>query len=842
GNIESAFSIIKILAILIFSIIGIFIWTGFIGSEGFIGMKYIDSVGSIDGLFPVSCYILLQRMIMILVNFQGIEIVAISAAETEDPEKVIPRAIGGVTLRIIMAYIIPVAIILLIMPSKDAVLNESVFVTALSRHGFGTAGAIFAFVIVSAAISCANTGIYSATRAMYSLAGEKLAPSRFTNLNRNAIPFSATIFTLAVMWLFIPMFFLLQDTALYKWLLATAGFTGSICWVSISLCQIKLRKKMKSEGRSANDLPFKFIGYPWLSYFAFIIQTCCLVMVAFSDDLRSCLYLGIPAVFIPMAAVYLVNRKTNESGINPKPLYHFLMKLQYRGAEMVGAENIPKSDPVIFSCGPHTNNMMDGALVYTFAPRRVDFLVTVGLGGPVKFLMDFCNVIGVSAPWDIRVLGRGRLRLNAEGMLEIFNTDQSLRFDAGYPCVAFYSVDGYTKYLKISDIREGNIVIPAEPLSDDQRAMMNARADGYEYWFLPEIEMKNLYTTCIERLADNICVGLLPEGRSHSKPFYLPLKSGVASMYFQALEANPKLKLRIVPVGLPNIRTHGYKALWIAQFGKPLEIAPDLFEHYKAGGERRKKAIKTLMRQIESEMTGVSLVADSFEELEAAGLVRRIVRHELLGGKGSLKENLDLTRRILAEKMMTDPKWSVVKNLTSDYIARCRKIFCSDLEIEIIENGNGFMPFIRSLAALLLISPAFLLALVMNAPLILGAYLYERYKCFVYSRIKRVTSSFKGSYSTYRLVGGIYGFLVELALIALAWSHTGSSATVLQKAIFLAAAFAVSLAVDARLPWIYKHFLRVKSKAVSIIYRRESQNLVAIRREIRKFSLLIGDT
>jgi AAT family amino acid transporter len=316
GQIESVLTLVIIVAILFFCVMAVLIWFGIIGQQpdgdGFIGARHV--LGNPANLMPVGLLLIIQRMVMILVNYQGIETIALSAAETSNPEQTIPMAVRNVSYRIIAAYVIPVILIVLILPRAAVGLQQSVFVTALDRYGFPWALLFFSVVGISAALSCANFSLYGAIRSLYSLAQEGLAPRFLASLNKNSVASWAIYATVLISWIFIPLLLFYESTSLYQWLLAVSGFSSAICWISIFWCQLRFRKKLTVDGKNAKDLPFAAPGFPYLSYFSIWIQFACLTFVVLDPELRSCLYLGLPSLLVPMAVIYLKDKKTAPSG------------------------------------------------------------------------------------------------------------------------------------------------------------------------------------------------------------------------------------------------------------------------------------------------------------------------------------------------------------------------------------------------------------------------------------------------------------------------------------------------------------------------------------------------
>lgn len=307
GEMEFWLTIIKIVAIAGFCILAVLILTGVIGTgREDTGIMLLTANG---GVFPKGVWVVLLTMVMTLVNFQGSEIIGLSAGETKNPEKAIPVAVRNITLRIILLYVIPVCLLVAILPWQEAGLEESVFSLALKKYGLGWAGAVFSFVVLTAAVSCANSGMYGTVRTLYALSREGMAPAVFSRVNRYHVPGNATYFSIACCWVVIIYFFIFSNSILYTYLLAIAGFMGEVCWISICWSQIKFRKKLVAAGYHKRDLKFAVPFFPYLSYFAMGIQFICLLVVIFNQEMRTSLYFGIPAFILPAIIYKLWSKK-----------------------------------------------------------------------------------------------------------------------------------------------------------------------------------------------------------------------------------------------------------------------------------------------------------------------------------------------------------------------------------------------------------------------------------------------------------------------------------------------------------------------------------------------------
>lgn len=297
GELEFWLALIKIVALVMFVILGALIFFGLIGDQGFLGTKVL--LGQ-DGFTPKGSWAILLTMVIVLVNFQGSEIIGLAAAESQNPSQSIPAAIRQVSWRIISLYIVPLLLLVTIYPWEQAGLAESVFSAALSSYGLEWAGGVFSFVVLTAAISCSNSGLYGCSRALYALSKEGMAPPLFAKLSPQGVPRNATLMSIAACWLGVISYTFDTSQTIYTYLLALSGFSGAIAWISICWCQLKFRRKLLEEGKSPDMLAFRTPFFPYVTYFGIWSQVLCLVIVAFTEDLRNSLYIGVPLLLMPI--------------------------------------------------------------------------------------------------------------------------------------------------------------------------------------------------------------------------------------------------------------------------------------------------------------------------------------------------------------------------------------------------------------------------------------------------------------------------------------------------------------------------------------------------------------
>jgi len=372
GHIESIMAIIKIVAIVLFCIAGVIIWLGFANNgatmtnelgdsftieSGFIGTKAImPLVGEsvVEQLFPSGGFIIIIMLIWTLVNFQGSEIVGLSASETQDPERNVPAACKKVAVRIIMIYLVPIFILSLIMPYFAATLEDSVFAQALVAYGFGWGAKVFEVVTLIAAFSCANSGFYGTVRSVYGLSVEGLAPKWLSDLNRFNVPQKATIFTLVFIWFVFLFCFMIEElgmlggegNTLYIALIGIAGFTGTLCWVGILYSQIVFRRRLKERGYDANkELKIKAEAFPGLAWFAIIVQVAAMILLIFEQGDGLPIFLLSMDIIIAPIVVYQIQKyrgKIRNKVVIGADEYTFDMKFP----EKAGFKDKPKK-PIV---------------------------------------------------------------------------------------------------------------------------------------------------------------------------------------------------------------------------------------------------------------------------------------------------------------------------------------------------------------------------------------------------------------------------------------------------------------------------------------------------------------
>ncbi|KAK6362673.1 hypothetical protein TWF730_000128 [Orbilia blumenaviensis] len=282
GEVEFILGTVKVIAILGFIILAIVINVGGVPTDnrGYIGAKYWSDPGAFRNGFKGFCSVFVTASFA----FGGTELVGLSAAETENPRKTLPKATKQVLWRIMIFYVISLFLLGLVVPSNDPLLANasgaqtkfSPFVRAMTLAGIPVLPSIFNAVILISVISVANTCSYGSTRTLQALAMRGHAPAIFAKIDSKGRPIYALLLALTFGFLGFIVLAPKGETIFY-WLLALSGLSNFFSWGSINFAHIQFRRAWKMQGRSLDELPFKAGFGVWGSYIGLSLNILCLI-------------------------------------------------------------------------------------------------------------------------------------------------------------------------------------------------------------------------------------------------------------------------------------------------------------------------------------------------------------------------------------------------------------------------------------------------------------------------------------------------------------------------------------------------------------------------------------
>lgn len=265
GEFEFGCALIKVTAVIGMIILGIFLIITGIGKQQ-ASIHYLWDYG---GFFPYGAIGVVLATSVVMFSFGGTELIGIAAGEASNPQKTIPTAIRQVMWRIIIFYIGSISVIMIINPWSMIEKNGSPFVTIFETVGIPAAGHILNFVVIMAAISVYNSGIYSNGRMLYNLAIQKNAPHIFSTLSIARVPYVAILFSSFCTAIIVVVNALVPDNSFMR-IMALATAAALITWAIIVIVHLKFRKAHKNK---KGDFIYAFGLYPYANYLCLCFLT-----------------------------------------------------------------------------------------------------------------------------------------------------------------------------------------------------------------------------------------------------------------------------------------------------------------------------------------------------------------------------------------------------------------------------------------------------------------------------------------------------------------------------------------------------------------------------------------
>ena len=279
GEAEFLFSIVKVLAVVGFIILGIVIDVGGAPNGKYLGVETWRNPGAFSNGFHGLCAVFVNAAF----SFAGTELVGLAAAETANPRKTLPKAAKQVFWRIAIFYIISLLLVGFIVPwnderliNTDQVANRSPFVIAIQIGGIKVLPDIFNAVILIAVLSVGNSSTYGSSRTMAGMARAGLAPKWLGYVDRSGRPLTALGVALAFGLL--AYINLAQDgSTIFNWLLAISALSSFFTWGSICFAHIRFRQAWAAQGHSLKEIPFRSVPGVIGSWFGLILNVLCLI-------------------------------------------------------------------------------------------------------------------------------------------------------------------------------------------------------------------------------------------------------------------------------------------------------------------------------------------------------------------------------------------------------------------------------------------------------------------------------------------------------------------------------------------------------------------------------------
>ena len=265
GEGEFWFAIVKVIAVIVFLIVGVLMIAGIMGgsSPGTSNWTtgdapFVNGFGGVMTVFLVAGF-----------SFQGTELIGVAAGESKDPRSAVPKATRQIFWRIMIFYIGTVIVMGFLLPytNENLLAGEltqvamSPFTIVLKQAGIGIAASLMNAVILTAILSAGNSGLYASTRMLYALAKDGKASAIFSRTSKRGVPVPAMALTTVVAAsCFLSS--LVGDGTAYTWLVSVSSLCGFIVWLGIAMSHFQFRRAYLKQGNSLDDLPFRARWYP----------------------------------------------------------------------------------------------------------------------------------------------------------------------------------------------------------------------------------------------------------------------------------------------------------------------------------------------------------------------------------------------------------------------------------------------------------------------------------------------------------------------------------------------------------------------------------------------------
>lgn len=311
ATLEFWFAMIKVVTIILMILLGLAVILFGFGNGGHpVGFSNLWSHG---GFFTGGLKGFFFSMAIIVGSYEGIELIGISAGEVSDPHKAIVKSVKSVLWRILIFYVGAIFVIVTIYPWNKLDSIGSPFVTTFAKVGITAAASVINFVVLTAALSGANSGIYSSSRMLYKLAHEGEAPKTFGHVSKRIVPSHAIIgitsgIFIGFMLNVLAQFLNKSLANIFVIVYSSSVLPGMVAWFVILLAELRFRRK---NPHLMENHPFKLPLYPYSNYFALIMLVVIVVFMFINPETQISVAVG-AAVLIIAALIYVVKHQKDK--------------------------------------------------------------------------------------------------------------------------------------------------------------------------------------------------------------------------------------------------------------------------------------------------------------------------------------------------------------------------------------------------------------------------------------------------------------------------------------------------------------------------------------------------
>ncbi|WP_049623019.1 amino acid permease [Frateuria defendens] len=300
GEFEFWFAMIKVVTIVAMILGGGCMIVFGLGNHGV--ATGISNLWTHGGFFPHGAQGVLMALQMVMFAYLGVEMIGLTAGEAANPARTIPAAINSMFWRILIFYVGALFVILSIYPWDELGTRGSPFVMTFERLGIRSAAGLINFVVLTAALSSCNGGLYSTGRMLYNLAQQGQAPRAFAHTSRRGVPARAIALSIAALLIGVLLNYLVP-AKVFVWVTSIATFGAIWTWAVVLVAQMQFRRRLGEAERAR--LTFRTPFYPYASWLALAFLVLVVGLMAYFPDTRVALVVG-PLWLVLLAVLYRV--------------------------------------------------------------------------------------------------------------------------------------------------------------------------------------------------------------------------------------------------------------------------------------------------------------------------------------------------------------------------------------------------------------------------------------------------------------------------------------------------------------------------------------------------------
>ncbi|WP_431807449.1 amino acid permease [Microbacterium paraoxydans] len=307
GRFEFWFAAIKVAAIIAFLVVGVCAILGLIPGVPATGVSNLVDEG---GFAPNGIAGIAAALLIVVFAFGGTEVVAIAAAESDDPSRNIRRIVREVLVRILIFYVGSIFVIVAVLPWDDPAVQAGPFSAVLDTLNVPGVGLVMDLIVIVALLSAMNANIYGASRMAYSLGERGLAPLAVTRTSLKGVPYLAVLASVAFGFVTVGLNWAFPDVVLPA-LLNVVGSTLLVIWSATAISQIVLRRRAD---RAGEDLPMRIWGFPWVSWLCLALLAGVVALAMIDPAARTQLLLTL-ALTVVLLVVARLTRGVSRPGV-----------------------------------------------------------------------------------------------------------------------------------------------------------------------------------------------------------------------------------------------------------------------------------------------------------------------------------------------------------------------------------------------------------------------------------------------------------------------------------------------------------------------------------------------